>query len=100
VSAKLVQVAPVVTLQPASVTVTKGTAVTFTSTAFGVPLPTEQWQVSIDGGNNWMNVFGAMSQSLHSGPLLIYPLGLEVRAVFINSLGAAISDAATATVTP
>ena len=40
---------PTITAQPASLAVTTGTAVTFTSTALGNPAPTVQWQV-IAGG--------------------------------------------------
>ena len=43
-------VAPAVTTQPASQTVTAGQTATFTAAASGNPTPTVQWQVSTDGG--------------------------------------------------
>src|ERR1700735_109282 len=43
-------VAPAITMNPASVTVTAGAAATFSAAATGQPAPTIQWQVSTNGG--------------------------------------------------
>ncbi len=44
---------PVVTQQPASITVEVGESATFESAATGTPTPTVQWQVSSDEGATW-----------------------------------------------
>ena len=45
-----VNLAPVITLQPVSKTVTHGATATFTAAATGSPTPTVQWEVSVKGG--------------------------------------------------
>ncbi len=101
---KLVQFSPVVTTQPVSKSAPEGSFLTFTAKAIGNPFPTVLWQVSEDGGTNWMDAtLGSTfltSTTLDTGTLYSFENGWEVRAVFTNSLGTATSDPATITVTP
>jgi alpha-tubulin suppressor-like RCC1 family protein len=91
-------VAPVVTLQPVSQSVSLGNSVAFTAAASGDPTPTVQWQVSVNGGVTWSNVAGATSTSITGVPNLFLN-GCEFRAVFTNGGGSAASNAATLRVT-
>ncbi|HYN14463.1 MAG TPA: immunoglobulin domain-containing protein [Terriglobales bacterium] len=88
---------PVITTQPANQTVCEGTKVTFTAAASGVPTPTVQWQVSLDGGAHWFNIPGATSTSL-TFPAIALANGTKYRAVFTNTFGTATTNAATLTV--
>jgi N-acetylneuraminic acid mutarotase len=47
---------PAITTQPTSQTVTAGGNTSFTVTCSGNPAPTQQWQVSTDGGSTWTNL--------------------------------------------
>ena len=97
--------APVLTLNPLSVSLPlceSGTA-TFTAAAAGVPTPTIQWQVSTDGGTTWTDDAtdaGATTNSLTVAGLTVTESGNKYRAVFTNSDGSAASDAATLTLNP
>ena len=90
-------VAPVVTTQPASQTVTAGQTVTFTAAASGNPTPTVQWQVSTNGGSTFTT-----SRARPAPPILSITTtaqnGDEYRAVFTNCVGTATTSAATLTV--
>jgi hypothetical protein len=99
---KLAQFSPVVTVQPVSQSAPQGSSITFTASAVGNPFPTVQWQFSINGGVSWTNDFPPFgtSTTINTGPLFAFMNGWENRAVFTNSLGTAISDPATMTVTP
>jgi hypothetical protein len=99
---KLVQFSPVVTIQPTSQSASQGSSLTFSASAVGNPAPTVQWQFSTDGGTTWTNDFPPFgtSTTINTGPLFSFMNGWENRAIFTNSLGTAISDAATMTVTP
>jgi hypothetical protein len=99
---KLAQFSPVVTVQPVSQSAPVGSSLTFTASAVGNPVPTVQWQFSINGGVSWTNDFPPFgtSTTINTGPLFAFMNGWENRAVFTNSLGTAISDPATMTVTP
>jgi len=90
-----VQTAPVVTVHPQSQTIDSGN-VTFTSMADGSPAPSVQWQVSTDGGANFVDIPGAMSTTLMfaADPS---QNGNQYRAVFTNDCGMATSNAATLT---
>ncbi len=88
---------PFITTQPTNQTVCEGTKVTFTAAAGGVPTPTVQWQVSIDGGAHWLNIPGAKSTTL-TFPAIVLANGTEYRAVFTNTFGTAATNAATLTV--
>lgn len=87
---------PVITLQPVSTTVVAGKSATFTAAASGNPTPTVQWQVSLDG-TTWNNISGATATNYSFTPAAD-DNGKEVRAVFTNSVGSAVTAAAVLTV--
>ena len=70
----------------------------FTARATGWPPPTVQWQTSTNSGATWNSVSGATSTTwtFTTAPA---DAGKWVRAVFTNSLGQAVSNAASLTVT-
>lgn len=87
---RVARAAPVITTQPASVTGPLASKVTLTSAASGYPEPTVRWQRRAAGGD-WHFIAGA------TGPTLKVAVGaqpVDYRAVFVNDLGRAISDAA------
>jgi hypothetical protein len=97
-------VAPTITTDPLSQAVSSGNTLTFSAGA-SIETPTVQWQVSVDGGSTWINapstwinVPGATTSSLTTDPLTASENGWEVRAVFTNYVGTAITTAATITV--
>jgi hypothetical protein len=101
--AKLVNVAPVITLQPVDVTVSASSPsqVTFTSSAFGIPPPTLDWQGFFEGG--WIDFGSGLPTdppSISFVPMMASTCTGCVRAVWSNGAGTAISNAATITVTP
>ena len=75
-----------------------GGSLTFTASA-DITTPTIQWQASVNGGSNWINLSGATNPTLTIGPLNAFENGWEVRAVFTNYVGPATTDPATITVT-
>lgn len=85
--------APIITLSPASQTVTVGEIATFTSAATGNPAPTFQWQ--------WhgTNLPGQTGTSLTLSNVTLNQAG-PYRVVVSNSTGTTNSDTATLTVTP
>jgi hypothetical protein len=93
-----VAIAPTITSQPESQIAYVGEAASFSAAASGDPAPSLQWQVSSDNGNTWTDIAGATAS-----PLAIIASfdqdGDQYRAVFTNSAGSAISDAASLTVT-
>jgi predicted acyl esterase len=89
---------PVVGTQPASESVPSGQPVRFSASAYGFPWPRVQWQVSVDGGNTWMNVAGATSTSIN-GIAAPFFSDWQFRAVFTNERGTTATEAATLTVT-
>ncbi len=94
-------VAPAVTTQPASVTVTAPATASFTVACSGSPAPAVQWQVSTDGGTTWSNDTtdaGATTATLTVSAASVAANGREYRAVCSNSAGTATSAAATLTV--
>jgi Peptidase A4 family/Immunoglobulin domain/Immunoglobulin I-set domain len=93
------QIAPAVTLQPASVNAVSGAAVTFTAAASGSPAPGAQWQVSTDGGSTWTNVAGANAAS-YALTAQAGESGYLYRAAFTNAAGTSVSNSATLTVSP
>jgi hypothetical protein len=89
-----VQVVPQVTAQPASTSVSNGTLATFSAQATGLPTPTVQWMVSIDGGNSWSQVVGATSTT-YAFTADQSESGYEYEAVFTNAAGSTPSAPAT-----
>ena len=96
-----VQTAPMVTLNPQSVTLTAGETATFTASASGVPTPTVQWQVSSNHGSTWTadtGDAGNKSGTLTVASVTLAESGDEYRALFTNGAGSQASEAATLTV--
>ena len=91
-------VAPVITGNPSSRTVTAGQSATFTASASGSPTPIAQWQVSTDGGKTFSNSKGATSTTLTLSNVSTAMNGYEYRAAFSNSAGNVTSTAAILTV--
>ncbi|WP_076350093.1 beta strand repeat-containing protein [Paludisphaera borealis] len=87
-----------VTSNPVNQTTSVGSTVTFTAAANGSPLPSVQWQVSVDGGANWVNIAGAVQDWFTYAPNLA-DSGDKFRAVFTNNVGSTVATtAATLTV--
>ena len=86
-------VAPAITQEPTGQGVLTENQVSFTAAASGVPAPSVQWQVSTDAGNSWANVAGATSPT-YSFAAAIGQGGDLYRAVFTNSAGSAVTNAA------
>jgi alpha-tubulin suppressor-like RCC1 family protein len=93
-----VQAPPVVTQQPANAIVLVGETATFEATASGFPAPTEQWELSVNGGSTWTKVEGATGTQLSIENAQAAESGHKYRAVFKSAAGTATSDAATLTV--
>lgn len=87
-------VAPAITQNPATATVTAGNNASFTAAASGTPTPTVQWQVSTDNGGTFNNISGATSTTL-SFATVAGDNGKQYRAVFTNSAGTATTNSAT-----
>jgi uncharacterized repeat protein (TIGR03803 family) len=94
----IVQTLPAVTTEPSDETVTAGQPATFTAAASGNPTPTTQWQISNDNGHSWTNISGATSAALTLSNASASFNGDEYRAVLSNSVGVAMTTAATLTV--
>ncbi|MDR3503314.1 MAG: Ig-like domain-containing protein [Legionella sp.] len=91
--------APIVTQQPVNQTAVEGNTASFSAAATGTPTPTIQWQSSTDG-ITWIDIPGANSGTYTTPILSIGDNGNQYRAVFMNSIGQAITNAAILTVTP
>jgi alpha-tubulin suppressor-like RCC1 family protein len=90
--------APAIVKQPVSKTVSAGKPVTFEATASGKPTPTEQWEVSSDGGASWSPIAGATATKYTIASASGSENGYQFRANFKNIAGEATSSAATLTV--
>ncbi len=93
-----VDTAPAVTTQPTNQTANAGTTATFTAAASGNPAPTVQWQVSTNGGTNYLPISGATSTTLTLSGVSFSQNGYMYEAVFTNSVNSATSNPATLTV--
>jgi alpha-tubulin suppressor-like RCC1 family protein/sugar lactone lactonase YvrE len=87
---------PVVT-SPESDGVEVNQPFSFSSSAYGVPAPTVQWQVSDDGGNTWSDIAGATSAT-YSGVASPQGDNEQFQAVWSNSTGQTVSRGATLSV--
>lgn len=91
--------APTVTSQPSSATVTEGQTATFKAAASGSPVPTVQWEESSDGGTTWTAVAGATSDELVVPATTLGESGTEYRAAFKNEAQNASVKSSAATLT-
>ena len=66
---------------------TEGETAVFSSTAAGKPAPTEQWELSTDGGSTWSPIEGATSTTLTVPETTLAESGWQYRAVFTNDVG-------------
>ena len=89
---------PQVTIQPLDTTVIEGESARFNSGARGNPAPTEQWEVSTDGGKTFQAVEGATSPELIVPATTVSENGFRYRAVFTNVAGSATTSSARLTV--
>ena len=89
---------PVVTADPANVTVIEGANASFSASASGTPAPAIQWQVMPSGGA-FSDISGATDASL-SFPTTLAQNGNQYRARFSNACGTQYSAVATLIVNP
>lgn len=94
------EVAPAVTEQPASVTVTAGEDVVFSAAANGTPAPSVQWQSLASNNTEWADIPEATEAQLTVTNVTEEITDTQYRAVFTNTAGEAITNAVTLTVTP
>ena len=85
-------VAPTITSQPASTTVTAPALASFSVAATGAPLPMYQWQVNQGGG--WQNLSGATAASYVTAATDVSQNSHQYRVVLTNSAGVLTSSAA------
>lgn len=90
---------PIVTSQPANLTVADHDVFTFSASASGTPVPSVQWQVSTDSGATFNDISGA-TNSTYSATASLADNGNQYRAVFTNIVGSGTTHAATLTVNP
>jgi hypothetical protein len=88
---------PVITMDPASVTVDAGQVATLTAAASGMPAPMVQWEISTDGGQHFRPIMGA-TRATYRLVASAALNGAEYEAVFANRFGRATTHAATLTV--
>jgi alpha-tubulin suppressor-like RCC1 family protein len=93
-----VKAPPVVTQQPAGVTIEAGENAVFEAAASGFPTPTVQWEISTNGGGTWSAVPGATTPQLTVEKATLAENGHEYRAVFSNPAGNATTSSAKLTV--
>ncbi|NUU18346.1 polysaccharide deacetylase family protein [Cellulomonas humilata] len=93
---RITRAAPVITVQPTSVTAKAGSKVTLTAAATGYPEPTVRWQQRT-GHGGWHWVGGAHRTSL---TVKVGSKPTDYRAVFTNPEGRATTAAATVSPSP
>src|SRR5947209_7108606 len=84
--------------QPANVTVNAGQPASFTATASGEPAPTQQWEVSTNGGTSFVAIEGATAGTLTISATVAAENGYQFRSTFKNVAGQIVSKAAVLTV--
>ena len=92
-------IAPVVTANPVSQTVTAPATATFTVAASGTPAPTYQWMQSVNGGA-YTAISGAASASYTTSATTVSESGTQFKCVASNAAGSVTSSAASLTVNP
>ncbi len=85
-------VPPFITQQPVGATACANTTVTFTAAAGGSPVPTVQWQESLNQGSTWQNINGTSSTLTFQA--LSARNGTQFHAVFTNTGGQATTHSA------
>jgi hypothetical protein len=83
--------APRVTLDPNNVAVVAGQTATFLARASGSPTPSISWEVQTQTSSNFVTVPGANQETLTVPSVTTAMDGNQYRAVFRNSIGAAIT---------
>lgn len=86
--------APVVSADPQDQTVAVGATATFNAAASGSPAPTQQWQISTNGGP-FTDIAGATGPSYTTPATVASDNGNRYRAVFTNGQGTVTTNAAT-----
>jgi len=86
-------VAPIITTQPADVSVAAGQTASWNVAANGTPTPSFQWQLSTDGGASFANINGATGSS-YSLAMVAADNDRRVRVVVTNTQGTVTSRAA------
>ena len=89
VATLIIQTVPVITVQPDSGSVAKGSAFQLTAGAAGSPTPTVQWQTAALSGGPWIDVPTATSATLQATAGLVLGSVTWYRAVFTNAAGSA-----------
>ena len=103
---EVVNTPPAFSVQPSSQIVSVGQTATFGIVASGLPAPSYQWQYLPAGTATWSNLdnvggyFGCFTTTLTITGVVYNMTGNKLRCVATNSLGSAISGAATLTVNP
>lgn len=92
--------APEITQHPRDVSVVEGQGAVLSVAATGHPAPTVQWQASVDAGASWVDVDGATGVELAIDGVRLSMGGTLYRAVFTNSVGTTVTEAAALTVNP
>lgn len=85
---------PSITIQPQSATVTEGESASFSLAVSGSGL-SYQWQQSSDGGQSWLAISSATSDSYNTGATSMAMNGTQYRCVITNAAGSVTSVAAT-----
>ncbi len=85
------------TTPPLSVVVCPGGTASFSSSATGYPVPTAQWQQSIDHGSTWTNI-ARQTASAYSFTATTAQDGYEYRVIYTNSCGTDTTSAAILTI--
>jgi hypothetical protein len=90
---------PVITAQPANLTICAGAPGTFIVTATtGVGVLSYQWQLSTDNGTTWTNIAGATTNSFAQPSIPVGQNGYRFRVIVTAGCGSVTSNAAIATV--
>ena len=89
---EVVPVAPSFTAQPGNVTINEGLNALFSVAVTGTPVPTLQWQKSVDGGASWNDIGGATETQLSLASPGTSESFTRYRAVANNTAGTDTSD--------
>lgn len=95
---RVVEQAPLITSQPASITVAQGETASFTVAADGGPRPTVQWERRESAFADWVKIPDANATTYTTAPTALSDAGSEFRAVLTNVAGRAETGAAVLTV--